>query len=168
MRTTWQRSELLFCFFLLVVLAGALWVSLGWSQRAGLFPWIALVPTLALTIWQLVDDARGKTTPPTTVVGDEGDETELEAELPPGVMARRGAQTVGWIGAFFLAMVLLGFAIGGGLLSALYVRFAAHERWRVSIVYGVVAYLLLEVLFHRLLSIPLPDGLVLDWLGIDL
>ena len=167
MRTTWQRAELAFCLFILVVLAGALAVSLGWSQRAGLFPWVVLVPTLALAVWQLVDDARGKTTPPTTVVGDEGEATALEVDLPPEVMARRGAVVVGWILGFFAVMVLVGFAAGGALTSAAYLRLAARERWRVSVGYGVATYVLLEVVFHRLLAIPLPMGLVLEWLGFD-
>ncbi len=75
---------------------------------------------------------------------------------------------VGWILGFFAAMVLLGFALGGALLSVLYLRFAAHERWRVSVGYGVAVLLLLLVVFQHLLAIPFPPGLVFEWLGFEL
>jgi hypothetical protein len=166
MRTTWQRDELLFCFFLLVVLAGALAVSLGWSQRAGLFPWIVLVPTLALALWQLVDDARGKTTPPTTVVGDQGEAEALDAAVTAGELTRRGGLVVAWILGFFAAIVLLGFAVGGALLSALYLRFGARERWQISVGYGLATLVVLQVVFQRMLMIPFPVGLVFEWLGL--
>jgi Tripartite tricarboxylate transporter TctB family len=167
MRTTWQRAELLFCAFLVVVLAGALWISLGWSQRAGLFPWVVLVPTLTLAVWQLVDDARGKTAPPATVVGDEGETEELDAEAVAAAMGRRGGAVVAWILGFLGAIVLLGFAIGGGIGSALYLRFMARERWRVAIAYGIVTYLLLELLFRGLIGIPFPVGMLFEWLSLD-
>ena len=167
MRTPWQRAETLFCLLIVVVLAGALYISLGWSQRAGLFPWVVLVPTLALALWQLVEDLRGRTAPPTTAVGDQGEATALEADVTAGETARRGAIVVGWILGFFAAIMLLGFGIGGGITSALYLRLAARERWRTSLIYGVVAYALLEVVFRRALAIPFPPGLVFDWLNLD-
>lgn len=167
MRTTWQRAELIFCAGLVAVLGGALWVSLGWSQRAGLFPWVVLVPTLALAAWQLVDDARGKTPPPATVVGDEGESEELDVETVTAVMGRRGAAVVGWILGFFGAIVLLGFAIGGGIGSLLYLRLMAGERWRVAVVYGMATALLLEVLFRGLIGIPFPAGALFEWLNLD-
>ncbi len=168
MRTTWQRAELVFCFALVLVLAGALAISLGWSQRAGLFPWIVLIPTVALTFWQLFDDARGKTTPPTVAVGDEGEATALEPDSTSSALAQRGALVVAWILGFFAAIVLLGFTLGGALLSAAYLRLAAHERWRVSVGYGIATYLLLEIVFRRLLTIPFPPGILFEWLGFDL
>ena len=167
MRTTWQRAELLFCAFLVVILAGALWISLGWSQRAGLFPWVVLVPTLTLAVWQLVDDARGKTAPPATVVGDEGETEELDAEAVAAAMGRRGGAVVAWILGFLGAIVLLGFAIGGGIGSALYLRLMAGERWRVAIAYGIATYLLLELLFRGLIGIPFPVGMLFEWLSLD-
>lgn len=168
MKTTWQRAELVFCFVLFVLLAGALATSLGWSQRAGLFPWIVLVPTLALTFWQLVDDERGKTATPTTALGEEGESAALEADATSGAAARRGAGVVAWILGFFAAIIVLGFGVGGGLLSTLYLRFAARERWLLSGVYGVITLLVIEIGFRRLLAIPFPPGMVFDWLGLDL
>ncbi len=167
MRTTWQRAELLFCAFIVAVLAGALWVSLGWSQRAGLFPWVVLVPTLLLAVWQLVDDARGKTAPPATVVGDEGEAEALDTAALSATMGRRGAAVVAWILGFFAAIVLVGFAIGGGIGSLLYLRLMAGERWRVAIAYGLATALLLEVVFRGLIGIPFPAGVVFEWLNLD-
>jgi hypothetical protein len=167
MRTTWQRAELLFCAFLVVVLAGALWVSLGWTQRAGLFPWVVLVPTLALAVWQLVEDARGKTPPPVTVMGDEGEAEELDAAVVAATMGRRGGAVVGWVLGFFAAIVLLGFAIGGGIASLLYLRLMAGERWRVAVSYGIATAFLLEVLFRGVIGIPFPAGVVFEWLNLD-
>jgi hypothetical protein len=168
MRTAWQRAELLFCLFVVGVLALALWTSLGWSQRAGLFPWVVLIPTLALALWQLVDDLRGKTAPPATAVGEAGEAAPLAQELPAGEMARRGAGVAGWILGFFAAIWLLGFPLGGGLASAAYLRFAARERWPVCLGYGLGAYVVLELFFRQLLAIPFADGALFEWLGLEL
>ena len=168
MRTTWQRSEALFTFCIVVILAVAFLNSRGWSQRAGLFPWIVLAPTLLLAVWQLVDDGRGKTTPPTVVIGDEGEATELDQAMTSGETARRGGVLVGWILGFLGAIWVLGWAIGGGLASAVYLRVAWHERWRVAIIYGVVTYLFVEVLFRELLNIPFDEGALFEALGWDL
>ena len=167
MRLTWQRAELLFCLFIVVVLAGALLVSLNWSQRAGLFPWVVLVPTVALALWQLVDDARGKTAPPETVTGDQGEAEALDREALAATTGRRGALVVAWILGFFAAIVLLGFAIGGGIASGLYLRLMAREPWRASVAYGIVTALLLELVFRGLIGIPFPLGALFEWLGLD-
>ena len=167
MRTTWQRAELAFCLLIVVVLGGALWLSLGWSQRAGLFPWVVLVPTLALAVWQLVDDARGKTTPPATVVGDEGEAEALDVAALSETLTRRGGAVVAWIRGFFAAIIVLGFAIGGSIASTLYVRLMARERWRTSVIYGIVTYLSLEIVFRKLIGIPFPVGVLFDWLNLD-
>ncbi len=168
MRPTWQRSEALFTLFIIVVVALALYTSRGWSQRAGLFPWIVLTPTLLLALWQLVDDVRGKTSPPTVVIGDEGEATELDADLTSRDTARRGGILVAWIIGFFAIIWALGWGVGGGLASAAYLRLAWRESWRVSIIYGVVTFLFIEILFRELLNIPFDEGALLEALGITI
>jgi uncharacterized membrane protein YoaK (UPF0700 family) len=168
MKMTWQRSEVLFTLCMVVILAAALLASRGWSQRAGLFPWVVLVPTLLLAVWQLIDDVRGKTTPPTLVIGDEGEATELDQALTSEETARRGGVLVAWILGFLGIIWVLGWAIGGGLASAAYLRIAWHERWRVAIIYGVVTYLFVEILFRELLNIPFDEGMLFETLGWDL
>ena len=165
MKITWQRAELLFCFLLFALLAGALAIALGWNQRAGLFPWIVLVPTLALTLWQLVDDARGKTTRPAAVIGDQGEAAALEADLTAPAMVRRQLLIAGWIVAFFLMIWLLGFTVGGTLATLAYLRFR-REGWRVSLVYSLLTFLLLDVVFRQLIRVPFEPGVIFDLLGV--
>ena len=71
---------------IVVILAAAFLNSRGWSQRAGLFPWVVLAPTLLLAVWQLVDDVRGKTTPPTVVIGHSA---KIDTPLPVIVAHRK-------------------------------------------------------------------------------
>jgi hypothetical protein len=63
--------------------------------------------------------------------------------------------------------VLLGFAIGGGVGSLLYLRLMARERWSVAVAYGIATALLLEVLFRGLIGIPFPVGALFEWLNLD-
>jgi hypothetical protein len=168
MRTPWQRAETIFCFLVLVAVAIALYSSLRWSQRAGLFPWIVLWPTLALLLWQLFDDVRGKTAPPTTVVGDQGEAAELDiAELTSAEMTRRGLIVVAWILGFFAAIWALGWSIGGAIVTAAYLRVGGRESWPVSIIYAVVVFLAVEILFRNLLNIPFEAGVLFEAVGLD-
>lgn len=167
MKTTWQRAEFLFTLLVVVVTALALWSSTSFSQRAGLFPWVILPPTLALALWQLVDDFRGKTSPPRRVAGDMGDTAELDAGSLTGAQRRRELGVVAWILGFLVAIGLLGFAIGGGLASAVMLRVRSGERPVVCGAYAIATYLVLDILFRQGLSLPLPPGALFEWLDVN-
>ncbi|MBI4493091.1 MAG: tripartite tricarboxylate transporter TctB family protein [Chloroflexi bacterium] len=166
MRTAWQRGEALFCLLVVATVGAALWASLGWGQRAGLFPWIALGVTLPLALWQLVDDLRGKTLPPAAPQLPQGDSPSEAAEAAAQA-TRRGASVVGWVLGYLGAVWLLGFAIGGGIATVFYLRLGFGERWRTTLIYGLATYLALEVVFRQVLLIPFPVGTVFEWLDLD-
>lgn len=166
MKTTWQRAEFLFTLLIVLVVGSALWTSLSWSRRAGMFPWIVIGLTLPILLWQLLDDARGKTAPPSEAMplGEDGS-SEAHAVVSAD-KAKRGLIIVGWILVFLALIFAFGFAIGGSVAAILCLRFGYHERWRTCIIYAVVMYLMLEVVFRQTLTIPFPVGALFEALDI--
>jgi putative tricarboxylic transport membrane protein len=181
----WLHAERGFTLGVGLVLLGAVTLTAGLQQRAALFPWIVIWPTLGLVAWQFVDDLRGKTAPPvgpTPLAGaplpamegapGAGAAPLAGAPLPVGEAApaettRRQLAFVAWVGALLLAIWLLGFAIGGAAATLLMLRFGLGERWRVSVIYALGVYLLLEVVFRLVLLVPLFPGALFDWLDLD-
>lgn len=163
--TRWQQAEAAFSAAVVATVGVVLAVSLSFDQRAGLFPWVVVTPTLALAAWQLVDDLRGKTRPPAPEPRDLALAEPTEAEA--GSTRRRELALIGWILGLFAAVVLLGFPIGGALFTLIMLLVWARERTWICILYAVCVYLVLEVAFRQLLLIPFATGLVFEWVGFE-
>jgi hypothetical protein len=47
-----------------------------------------------------------------------------------------------------------------------YLKIQSNEKWTISIILTVTAWLFFYFLFVRLLNLPFPDGLIFTWLDI--
>jgi hypothetical protein len=150
----------LFSLLLVITLAWALWQSRRFGFRAGLFPWAIGFPLLALAIVQLVMDITGKRREHsvTSMVGTTPD-------LPPELMMRRTASICGWILGFFVAIWLLGFPLAVPLLTFLYLKVGAAEKWPLTLGLTAFAWGFFYGVFERLLHLPFPEGQVFVWFG---
>ena len=93
------------------------------------------------------------------------DTEEEEQEISRDVANRRTAAMFGWIVAYFLAIWLFGFPIGGALCSFLQLKFGSKEKWSMTIILTAGLWAFIYLLFERALHVPFPDGLVFEWLG---
>ncbi len=136
-----------FSLGLVVVFAWALWQSLGFSVRAGLFPWAIGTTALVLAIAQLARDVTSRRAP-----------TNAEPAAPSAPTTRRTVEIVGWILGMFAVIWLLGFSLATLLTAFLYLRVAARERWPLSIALSLGAFALVYGLFEQGLGVPFPPG----------
>jgi hypothetical protein len=149
-----------FSLALVLLFLWALWQSRSFGVRAGLFPWAVMVPALALSIVQLVRDVTGRRE---TQSHDEADGGA--PELPPEVVERRTLEIAAWVVGMFAAIWLVGFGGATLVMTLLYLKVGAGERWGISLALSLGAFLFVYGLFERALGVPFPAGSLLVWLG---
>jgi TctA family transporter len=156
LRISW---ETVFCFFIVVLLALALWQSRHFDFRTGLFPWAIGLPLLLLTIIQLIMDFLGK--------GDRKSGAHLAetgSDLPAEVVNRRTAGILGWILAYFVGIWLLGFSFGVPLCTFIQLKIFGREKWPQGLIYTASVWVLIYGIFDRVLHVPFPTGDLFVWL----
>ncbi|MCX8022944.1 MAG: tripartite tricarboxylate transporter permease [Syntrophorhabdaceae bacterium] len=151
----------IFAGFIVFVISLALWESRNFSVRAGLFPWVIGFPLLALATTQLIRELVGTTKKRSLIKTSD----EEEHEIPREVVNKRTRDMFIWIFVYFLAIWLLGFAIGGTLCCFVHLKFGYKEKWPISIILTVCLWAFIYLLFERTLSVPFPPGQIFEWLG---
>jgi len=157
LRFSW---DMVFSLFIVVMFICALWQSMRFNVRAGLFPWAIGFPVLALAIVQFVMDFLGKGG---RCSGDSP--IEAEVELPSDVVNRRTAGIFVWIIGYFAAIWLLGFSIAAPLCTFIQLKIGAREKWFITLILTVAAWAFIYGVFDRLLHVPFPPGILFEWLG---
>ena len=76
---------------------------------------------------------------------------------------KRTAAISAWIVGYFLAIWLLGFSVAVPLTMLLYLK-AAREKWPITVVLTLFAWLSFYGLFEYSLHVPFPPGLIFQWL----
>lgn len=124
------------------------------EERAALFPMVIGIPTLALALLAFGQEAfatlrhgASRATP-----------SEITSSLEPAVMRSRAVSIVAWTLGFFIAIWLLGFTIAVPVATFLYLKFAAGEKWWITIFLALVAWVFFYGLFDYFLHIPFPEG----------
>jgi uncharacterized membrane protein len=137
------RGALLFSLGVLVVFAYAAYeMNTSFTTRSRLLGNVLIVPALLLAIAQVVREVR------------------RAHPLPVPEEAAFTRSALGWAVAFFVSLWAIGLAITITLFSVVYLRLAAGEAWPKAVAYGFAAWLFLELLFVRLLHVPLPGGAI--------
>ncbi len=149
----------LFCLFIIVVFICALWQSMRFNVRAGLFPWAIGFPVLALVIAQLITELLGKGSK-----SSDDHSTEAGTELPGHVVNRRTAGIFGWVLGFFVAIWLFGFSIGGPLCTFIQLKIGYRERWPLTLILTGFTWVFIYGFFDRILHVPFPQGQLFVWL----
>ena len=148
-----------FSLAIVLLLLWALWQSLGFGLRAGLFPWAVTVPALILAIGQLARDLTGQEE--VEGLGPRG----TAPGVPPGLARRRTVEIAAWVVGMYLAIWLVGFPLATLLTTFLYLRLGAREPWPVSVALSLGGFVLVYGLFERALGVPFPAGSLLAWVG---
>ena len=139
-----REKNLLFCLVVLICMAAAFVVTLGYPSDARFFPIIVISLCGVVALWELVKTYRQK------------DEKTPE---PDKGYRRQFIFTVAWVVAFVLIIWLVGFNIGLTLITFAYVK--THEKgWRWAIILPIISYLMSCVGFEILLQTPLYEGLL--------
>jgi len=106
--------------------------------------------------------------------GSSKDDVELKvrpqdhqaAEVEPSEVWR--LVTIGsWIAVFFLGIWLFGFRLGSLVLTIAFLKVAAKEGYKESVTLGLVNYLFFLIIFDFALGVPLLEGAIAQWIGIE-
>ena len=149
---------MVFSLFIVVMFICALWQSMRFNVRAGLFPWAIGFPVLALAIVQFVMDLLGK-----GGRGSEDSPIEAEVELPSDVVNHRTAGIFVWIVSYFAAIWLLGFSIAAPLCTFVQLKLGSKEKWLITLILSGAAWAFIYGVFDRLLHVPFPPGTLFEW-----
>lgn len=131
--------------------------SEGWAYEARLFPLAIAIPTLALVVFQLVQDLFATTEAGTKIQFSDIKPLDVEdgKSLP-----RAAAEAFGWLVGLMATIWIAGFPIAMTLFALLYLRFRSGEKWWVAIVTTAVMIALLFLVFDGLLNVIWPEGLL--------
>jgi len=147
-----------FASFVVIMFAAALWQSRNFSLRPGLFPWVIGIPVLFMAMIELTFSLLGRNS--VALPDDEGN------DLPPELIKQRTIHIFSWIIGFFLAIWFLGFNLASPLAAFLHLKYEGKENWLVTLTMTGGISLFIYILFDRLLHVPFPPGLILQWLGL--
>ncbi len=166
-----RRLSIAFTGGLFVMMAWALWEAAGWELQASLMAWLIGLPTAALLAVQLGRELLGRAERAVPAGEDEPgllDPSLVEREvepLDPAEERRRTANIIAWILGFAAAIWLVGFQLGIGLATLLYLK-SAGERWPtvIGITVGVLAGVVL--VFDCGMHIFFAEGKLFTWTGL--
>ncbi len=165
------RNDVLISAFLVLLLVWVVWEARDWPFRTRLFPWSIGFPVLGLALvqfciaswkatrWQMDSEVD-------EVQSEPGEKLESEATVDPKLI-RRTLSIAAWTIVFALGFCLVGFKVGGLLLSPAFLRFQARETWKMSILYGLGVYVFFLGGFEMALGFPLPPGIIATSLGLQ-
>lgn len=164
-----NRVDILIGLFLVALLAWAVWEAQDWRFRTRFFPWAIGFPVLALAAVHLGLSVWTAMRPPKPEEGREEPEPPADSGPPPdpSLVRRRTLEISAWAVAFALGLWLLGFKVGGLVLSPAFLRFQARETRTTSLVYGFGVYLFFFAGLETALAFPLPPGLIARSLGLQ-
>lgn len=151
MPTRIKAGDIGFILLVMAVAGWMIWSTRGWVFRASLFPLVAAWTALVLCALELIHmavRARKKTEP--------AGPTEEQIEVPAAQVAAFAA----WIAAYLVVFWLLGFAVGGTLMTVAYLMIEGRERWSMLVLMGSGTALFFWVA-TSIVHIPLPRGVLL-------
>jgi hypothetical protein len=109
-------------------------------------PVLALIE-LALSVWSAEGAREGRAV-----------DFQFTDTVEPVLARNRTIAISLWTLGFLALIVLVGFPLAVPIFVFAYLRIAGREPWALAIVLTVVAWLIMEGLFDRLLHLPFPEG----------
>ena len=145
--------EALFTLSIVLLTAWALWEGRNFDFHSGLFPWTIGTSLFVLAAMQLGVDLLGRK-PRKEVAETAG----ARAEVPKRLARLRTARICAWNFGYCLGVWLFGFSLAIPLITFLYLKADAREKWWMSIVLTFAAWAFFYALFDRFLHVPFPTG----------
>jgi Tripartite tricarboxylate transporter TctB family len=143
-------SRTLTAAVMLVIFAGMTVMALGFPAQAQLMPLLIGVPGTLMALIQLIKELRAPAEAPPAV------EAAIEAREEQG----RERKMFLWLALFLVGVVAFGFLWATPVLIFAFLRFSERESWAVAAIGAIGAWLILYVVFVRVLELFLFEGLV--------
>ena len=169
----WANPGALFTFLILLLFVGGVFTARHWELQARMFPWVIGIPALLICVRQLTMDLFQAESSDNSDIETGFMDLPVDRGVPVSVVIRRAANIFGWIFGFFVTIWLVGFILSVPIYVFLYLFVQARETIRVSLLYTGAMLAFLIGVFHFVLHIPWPPGiisapqeLIISWIGI--
>ena len=157
-----HNGRILFCVFLILVAATAIYLALQWPFNAALFPLSVSIPLLilaALQLWQLF---LGKE----ETIESSAVDLEFSSDMPPEIERRRVVAAFSWIVGFILLVYLIGFPLTVPLFICCYLRLESGIGALPTIAATAISWAIFYGLFQKLVHLQFEQGAMQAWLGL--
>ena len=134
---------------MLTIFAGMSIMATGYPEKARFLPLLIGVPGTFMSLAQLLFDIR------IALRGGTGEETVEAADE-----RQREIKMFFWLAVFLVGILSFGFYIAAPILVCAFLRFASNEPWPIAILGGIGAWMILYLVFTRLLELFLFEGFV--------
>lgn len=135
---------------MLCIFAGMTLMALGFPAKAQLMPLLIGVPGTAMALVQLITDLRAPAAPT----------PEAEAAFEAREEQHRERKMFLWLALFFAGILAFGFLWATPVLVFAFLRFGERESWGVAATGAVGSWLVLYLVFVRVLELFLFEGLL--------
>ena len=132
---------------MLAIFAGMSAMAFTYPEKARFLPLLVSVPATLMCLAQLVFDVRG-------TLQDRSSEDTAEATLEHP----REVKMFFWLAVFFIGIMSFGFLYAAPVLVFAFLRFGEKESWATAILGSLGAWIILYVVFSRLLELFLFEG----------
>jgi hypothetical protein len=156
------KGRIIFCVFLIVVAASAIYLALDWPFKAKLFPLSVSIPLLLLASMQLLQLIFGETETNDSAAVD----IEFSSDVPPEIERRRVITAFSWIAGFILCVYLIGFPLTIPLFIFAYLRFESGIDLLPTIAATAITWAMFYGLFQKLVHLQFEQGAIQTWLGL--
>lgn len=154
------HPRLLVSVVFLVSIGLFLVVGWDWPFIAKLFPWTIAIPIFLLALYEFVRDlTRGERR-------DQGQILDFQfAEgIEPALARRRMLDILSWIVGLLGAVWLFGIEISMTAMTFAYLKFHGRESWPLALILTLAAWLFVRGVFIEFMTLPFPEGVVIEWL----
>jgi hypothetical protein len=131
-------------------------IAMKWPLKTALFPMVISFSVFGGSVLGLILEVLGKE--------EEQGENTIDFQFSEGVedniVLHRTVVTFSWIMGFFLMIWFFGFPIAVVLFIFFYLKVQHREKWGITLVVTISAWLCFYGLFIRLLHTPMQEGLI--------
>ncbi len=135
-----------------------LWAGKDWPFEARLFPWVVAIPALALS---LLEFGRDLTTASGKARGQILDFQFAEG-IDPAVARPRMLNIMSWTLGILAGVWLVGVEITMTAVTFAYLKFQGGERWGITLVLTLIAWLFVRLVFIEFMHLPFPNGIIIE------
>jgi len=157
-----HRGRIVFCVFLMVVTASAIYLALDWPFKAKLFPLSVSIPLFILAGIQLLHLLISKE----EIIESAAVDLEFSSDVPPEIERRRVITAFSWIAGFILSVYLIGFPLTVPLFICFYLHFESGVGALPTIAATVITWAMFYGLFQKLVHLQFEQGAIQTWLGL--
>ncbi len=149
----------LFTLVMLSVFIIGVYTAAEWQIQARLFPWVIGIPALIMCVLQLFGDFFRRATAKEDDVRGAMD-LPVDRSVPTAEVVKRAINSFGWVLGLFATIWLIGFVVAVPLFVLLYLTIQGREKPWLAVAYSVAMLTLILGVFHTILNVPWPEGVI--------